>query len=75
LNVPAAVDMGQVTDNGETDDYEHVECLGTYQQDAETGNGAAWAKCGCGQWIHDERVDKSVTGEDGKERMCCNCVV
>jgi len=65
--------MGQVTDNdGETDDYKCREGLGTYQQDVEAGNGAAWVKCGCGQWIHDECVDKSVTGEDGKERMCCN---
>ena len=27
-------------------------------------------------WSMDEDcIDKSVTGEDGKERMCCNCVV
>jgi len=69
-------ETGQVTANdGETDDYECSECLGTYQQDVQAGNGAAWVKCGCGQWIHDECVYQSVTGEDGKERMCCNCVV
>jgi len=68
--------MGQVTDNdGETDDCECSECLGTHQQDVEAGNGTAWVKCGCGQWIHDECVYQSAIGEDGKERMCSNCVV
>jgi len=61
--------------DGETDDYECSKYLGTYQEDVEVSNGAAWMKCGCGQWIHDKYVDKSVTGEDGKESMCCNCVL
>jgi len=69
-------ETAQVTGNDdETDEYECSECLGTYQQDVEAGNGAAWVKCGCGQWIHDECIYQSVTGEDGKERMCFNCVV
>ena len=69
-------ETAQVTGNDdETDEYECSECLGTYQQDVEAGNGAAWVKCGCGQWIHDECIYQSVTGEDRKERMCSNCVV
>jgi len=62
--------MGQVTDNdGKTDDYECSEYLGTYQQDVEAGNGAAWVKCGCGQWIHDEYVDKQSLERMGR-REC-----
>ena len=56
-------------------DYQCSECFGTYKEDIDLGNGAEWVQCGCGQWIHEDCIDKSVTGEDGIERMCCNCVV
>ena len=46
-----------------------------HKEDIDLGNGVEWVQCGCGQWIHEDCIDKSVTGEDGKERMCCNCVV
>ena len=49
-------------------DYQCSECFGTYKEDIDLGNGAEWVQCGCG------RIDESVTGEDGKERMCSNYV-
>jgi len=24
------------------------------------GNGAEWVQCGCGQWIHEDCIDKTV---------------
>ena len=56
-------------------DYQCSKCFGMYKEDIDLGNGAEWVQCGCGQWIHEDCIDKSVTGEDRKERMCCNCVV
>jgi len=51
-------------------DYECSECLGSYRQDIEENNGTEWVQCGCGQWIHEDCID-----QDGKDRMCCNCVL
>ena len=56
-------------------DYQCSEYFGTYKEDIDLGNGAEWVQCECGQWIHEDCIDESVTGEDGKERMCSNYVV
>jgi len=55
--------------------YQCGECLGTYKDDIDLGNGAEWVQCGCGQWIHEECIDVVVTDEDGNERICSSCVV
>ena len=56
-------------------DYQCSECFGTYKDDIDSANGAVWLQCGCGQWIHEECIDVTATGEDGKEWMCSNCIV
>ena len=55
-------------------DYECTECLGTYNDDITLGNGAEWIQCGCGQWIHEECIVDTMTGDDGTERICSNCI-
>jgi len=71
------VDEGTVSDDDfEGDcDYECSECLGSYQQDVDANNGAEWVRCGCGQWIHEDCIDQVLTGTDGKDRLCSNCVL
>jgi len=71
------VDEGTAPDHdSEGDcDYECSECLGSYQQDIEENNGAEWVRCGCSQWMHEDCIDQFMTGTDGKDRMCSNCVL
>ena len=58
------------------DEYQYSECLGTYKEDKEMGNGAEWVQCGCGQWIHEDCIGGStVVGSDATERICSNCVL
>ena len=73
---PPMVDAGVTKDAPTFDtDYECCECLGTYKEDVEMGNGAEWVKCGCGQWIHADCIENTVTDKDGIERFCSKCVV
>jgi len=60
---------------GDDCEYECTECFGSYQNDAEENNGAEWVQCGCGQWLHEDCIDKVMTGEDGRDRMCSSCVL
>ena len=48
-------------------EYECSECLGTYSEDMAMGNGAEWVQCGCGQWLHEDCIDKTEIGSDGIE--------
>ena len=39
------------------------------------GNGAEWIKCACGQWIHEECVESTANGVNGKVRCCFNNII
>jgi len=39
------------------------------------GNGTEWVQCGCGQWIHEDCIDKTEIGGNGTERMRSNCIL
>ena len=71
---PAPSSSAVITVSGDLD-YCCCECLGTYKDDIDQGNGAEWIQCGCGQWIHEECIDVTATDEDGNERICSNCVI
>ena len=70
-------DEALASDKCSEEDYDYVcyECLGSFQQDITEKNGTEWVKCGCGQWIHEDCIDQVVTGRDGKDTMCSNCVL
>ena len=55
-------------------DYECCECLRTYQDDVEMGNGAEWMKCACGL-IHEECVKSTTTDVNGEVRCWSNCIM
>jgi len=56
-------------------DYECCECFGTFEEDVMLGNEAEWAQCDCGRWIHADCITETAMDENGKPRMCSNCVV
>ena len=55
-------------------DYECTEYLGTHNDNITLGNGAERIQCGCGQWIHEECIVNTMTGDDGTETICSNCI-
>jgi len=44
-------------------------------EDVMLGNEAEWAQYGCGRWIHADCITETAMDENGKQRMCSNCVV
>ena len=56
-------------------DYECCECFGTFEEDIILGNEAEWAQCGCGRWIHADCIHETAMDENGKPRMCSNCII
>ena len=56
-------------------DYECCECFGTFEEDIKLGNGAEWAQCACERWVHVDCISETVIDENGKEKMCSNCVI
>ena len=56
-------------------DYKCCECFGTFEEDIILGNEAEWAQCGCGRWIHADCIHETAMDENGKPRMCSNCII
>ena len=56
-------------------EYECCECFGTFEEDISLGNGAEWVQCACKQWIHVECISETVNDENGRKRVCSNCVI
>ena len=56
-------------------DCECCECFGTFEEDIILGNEAEWAQCGCGRWLHADCINETAMDENGKPRMCSNCVI
>ena len=59
---------------GEEDGLEY-ECCGTFEEEISPENGAEWVQCAYKQWIHVECISETVTDENGRQRVCSNCVI
>ena len=74
-NVSDAMPATAVPGQEDGQEYECCECFGTFEEDISLGNGAEWVQCACKQWIHMECISETVIDENGKQRVCSNCVI
>ena len=74
-NINDAMPTKAMPGQEEGQEYECCECFGTFEEDISPGNGAEWVQCACKQWIHVECISETVTDENGRKRVCSNCVI